>query len=178
MRKRSTGLAIAVFCLLGIVGVSEQKTLKDPAPLKLILGLGGAAGLVLAFRGRGKSSTESNRPSSAEKAAAPSKPLRPSLFLVKLPKRDHYAVPQVCCSCLGAADTIWPATHRSGSWRYTLDVPFCAKCRKAEYSLWNLREPVSFYLDQTDQVVFGFDNPGFARKFSEMNGGAFSEVKR
>ncbi|MCK7476197.1 MAG: hypothetical protein M0C28_00350 [Candidatus Moduliflexus flocculans] len=55
MNKRLTGILIAVFCLFGLVGISQNRSLKEPAPLYVILGMGAVAGLLLFLRGRSTS---------------------------------------------------------------------------------------------------------------------------
>jgi hypothetical protein len=178
VNKRLTGILIVVFCLFGLVGISQNRSLKEPAPLYVILGLGAVAGLLVSLRGgrRSRKADSAERHSADPAARAP----RPKVFFVRLPKGGEYAVPQVCCSCLGeAGGRHWPATCHHGSWRYSISIPFCRMCSKTKYPWWKYREPVSIDLDlKSEEMIFAFDNPGYAREFSRLNGGTVTEVDR
>jgi hypothetical protein len=181
VNKRLTGILIAVFCLFGLVGISQNRSLKEPAPLYVILGMGAVAGLLLFLRGRSTSrKADAAKTFAADPEARPARAPRPKIFIVRLPKGGEYAVPKVCCSCLGeAGGRNWPATCRSAGWRYSLNIPFCRKCSKTKYPWWKYREPVSIDADlKSEEMVFAFDNPAYAREFSRLNGGTVSEVDR
>lgn len=178
MKKPLVGILILLFCLFGMIGISQNKELRAPGPMYAVLGAGALAGLVLAFRNRGKAGKEKTAKEPAAGRGAPiPRTARPRVFLVKLPKGRDYAVPKVCCSCLGPADGMWPATCRSAGWRYSLNIPFCKTCSKTKYPWWKYRSPVSVDVDlKSDAFVFAFDNQEYAREFSRMNGGTDPEV--
>lgn len=181
MNKRLTGILIVVFCLFGLVGISQNRSFKEPAPLYVILGLGAVAGLFLFLRGRSTfRKAAAAETLAADPEARPARAPRPKFFIVRLPKGGEYAVPKVCCSCLGeAGGRNWPATCRSAGWRYSLNIPLCIKCNKTLYPWWKYREPVSIDVDlKSDEMIFVFDNPAYAREFSRLNGGTVSEVDR
>jgi len=173
MKKPLTGVLIFLFCLFGIVGISQEKSLKAPEPLFAILGIGAAAGFFMAILNHRKSRKARSALASlkdGERKAEKASP--PNDFIVRLPKSREYAVPKPCCSCYGAANSIWPATGWQGLRRYSIDFPFCKTCSKQKYPWWSHREPVSIYHDlRADQMHFLFHNEPYAWEFSRINGG-------
>lgn len=177
MKKPLTGILIALFCLFGLVGISQNKGLPEPAPLYVLLGLGAVSGLIMALRSRRSSGKPVIKTTSAAKPGGrPTRKTPRTIYLVKLPKARDYVVPKVCCTCLGEADGAWPVSCRHASWRYSLNIPFCKTCSKTKYPWWTYRTPVSLDVDpKSDQMLFGFDNGGYAREFARLNGGTVLE---
>ena len=178
MKKPLTGVLIILFCLFGMVGIAQNKELKQPAPVYVVLVIGALFGVLVVARGRRKAGKHAaGHPSAARTEPEAARSSAASIYLVKVPHNREYRVPKVCCSCLGNADGMWPATWRSAGMRHSVDIPFCRKCGKTKYPWWKHREPISCVVDlKSDRVVFGFDNLSYAREFALLNGGSDPEV--
>lgn len=178
MKRPLTGILIILFCLFGMIGVAQSKELKQPAPIYVVLAIGAMFGVLVVLRARRKAEKRpAGLPSAAQTEPRAARSPAGRMYLVKVPQNREYRMPKVCCSCLGKADRMWPATWRSPGMRHSVEIPFCKKCGKIKYPWWNHREPVSCTVDlKADRVVFGFDNPTYAREFALLNGGTDPEV--
>jgi len=175
MKKSTTGLLILLFCVFGIIGISQQTTLKAPEPLYAVLGIGAAAGIFLMIGGRRSTRAQRTESKSDQKERAGGRKAVSKdtpVYIVRLPKAEAYATPSVCCSCLQPTERVWPISEWQGLTRRSMSFRCCQTCAKEKYPWWTYSAPVSFTYDaRSGQMIFAFHHRQYAADFARMNGG-------